>query len=160
MSEVFLIILRVVVSSGFTALKYDKVDSACGSSLTNLPGQLCQVEGPVPGLPLQGFRIFLGSAYIRAYPLRVSTLGADSLDLLKCHIPYSANGKCKTHQPRSMTHWTTFPPPSFWPPLKNLKSNPGMASITPCLALSLQPYVRFPTEMSQPRGVHYYLCPG
>jgi hypothetical protein len=84
MFEVFLIILRVVMSSGFIGLKYDKVASACGSSLTNLqslPRQLCQVEGLVPGLLLQGFRIFLGSAYFRVYPLRVPTLGADSLDL-------------------------------------------------------------------------------
>jgi hypothetical protein len=93
MFEVFLIILRIVMSSGFTVLKYA---SACGLSpthLRSLPRQLCQAEGPVPGPLLQGFHIFLGSAYIRVCPLRVSTLGADSLELVECHIPCSANGK-------------------------------------------------------------------
>lgn len=104
------------MSSGFTVLKYDKSTVPVAQARQNL-----QSLPPVPGPLLQDFHIFLGSAYIRVYPLRVSTLGADSLDLLKCHIPYSANGKCKTHQPRSMTHWTTFRRLAFGPPARPLK---------------------------------------
>lgn len=138
MFEVFLITLRVVMSSVFTVLKYARGCSSSPTNLQSLPRQLCQAEGPVPGPLLQGFHIFLGSAYIRVYPLRVSTLGTDSLDLLECHIPYSANGKYKPHQPRSTTHSATFRRLAFGPrpAPKNLKPNPGMATITPCFALS------------------------